>query len=375
VVIAVHLFFLKPKQYVILFEEILQQHSKKTFMYIHQSVCISPQHTLSDSTFETIVASADNKLLVIEPKYESIPLNALRRMGKAVRLGVGAASIVLKDNPTLNGIILGTANGGMEDCIKFLNQIIDFDEGTLTPTNFVQSTTNAVAAQIGLTTKNKNYNITHVHRGLAFENALLDALMLLLENINANYLVGGVDEISGYNFNLENLAGSYKKELVSNFDLFNSKSEGSIAGEAAVMFIVNDNKEGAIAKVNAIGMIHTLEEQEVTASLKLFLEENLKVNQEVDLFLSGENGDSRTAHFYTSCEALFSKTTIARFKHLCGEFPAASAFALWLSCSILKKQNVPTSIIKKNEERKAINTILIYNNYKGLQHSFILVER
>ena len=62
----------------------------------------------------------------------------------------------------------------MEDCIKFLNQIVEYKEGLLTPANFVQSTSNAAAAQIALVTKNHQYNITHVHRGLAFENALMD---------------------------------------------------------------------------------------------------------------------------------------------------------------------------------------------------------
>ena len=102
-------------------------------------------------------------------------MNILRRMGKAVRIGVGAALPLLDGSSNPDGILIGSANGGMEDCIKFLNQVMEYDEGRLTPTNFVQSTPNAIAAQIGLATLNKGYNITHVHRGLAFENALLDA--------------------------------------------------------------------------------------------------------------------------------------------------------------------------------------------------------
>src|SRR6185436_11909846 len=107
-------------------------------MFIHKSICISPQHTFPEVNIEDIVSSADNKLTVIEPKYENIPLNTLRRMGKAVRMGVGAAMNLIKEYPYLNGIIIGTSNGGMEDCIKFLNQVFDYNEGTLTPKNFVQ---------------------------------------------------------------------------------------------------------------------------------------------------------------------------------------------------------------------------------------------
>lgn len=345
-------------------------------MYIHKSVCISPQHTFSDINLEDVVSSVESKLTVIEPKYENIPLNILRRMGKAVRMGVGAAMPLVKEYPDLNGIIIGTANGGMEDCIKFLYQVIKYDEGTLTPTNFVQSTNNAIAAQIGLSTHNNCYNITHVHRGLAFENSLLDAMMLLKENPNSTYLLGSVDEISSYNYNLERLGGWYKKEIISNSDLYGSKTPGTMAGEHASMFIVSGINEGSSAKIKALKTLHTENSKEVVAQLQLFLENNLSKNSSVDIFLSGENGDSRHNHFYFSCESLFDKhTDIARFKHLCGEHPTIVSFALWLCCYLLETQQTPEHLIKHRLNKKPINTILIYNHYKGVQHGFILLER
>ena len=344
-------------------------------MYIHKSVCISPQHTFPAVNFEEVMPSADNKLNAIEPKHENIPLNTLRRMGKAVRMGVGASINLILEYPDLNGIIIGTANGGMEDCIKFLNQIIDYNEGTLTPKNFVQSTTNAIAAQIGLIAHNTGYNITHVHRGLAFENALLDAMMLIKENPNNVYLLGGGDEISTYNFNLENLGGWYKEEITSNENLYSANTIGSIAGEGVAMFIVNDKSKDAIAKVKAIKLLHTSDSSEVTEQMQLFLKNNLSPGQQIDLFLTGENGDSRLNHFYNSCEALLPQITVARFKHLSGEYPTTSAFALWLSCYLLEEQKLPAHILKTAYNKNTVNTILIYNNNRGSQHGFILVEK
>ncbi|MEP7171549.1 MAG: beta-ketoacyl synthase chain length factor [Bacteroidota bacterium] len=349
-------------------------------MFIHNTLCISPQHTFHEINpnginIEDIVASVENKLYAIEPKYENIPLNTLRRMGKAVRMGVGAAIKIINNHPPLDGIIIGTANGGMEDCIKFLNQVIDYDEGKLTPINFVQSTANAIAAQIALSVVNNGYNITHVHRGLAFENALLDAMMLLNENTEAAYLLGGGDEISTFNFNIEKLGGSYKKEIISSKDLYNTDSVGSIAGEGISMFIVNNKQEGAIAKVKALRSLHTSDVDEVTEQLKYFLIDNLPSGQQPDLFLTGENGDSRLNHFYSACEAMFNHITIARFKHLCGEYPTSSSFALWLSCYLLNAQQFPLHILKTSLCKKPVNTILIYNNFKGVQHGFILVEK
>lgn len=357
-------------------------------MYIHKSTCISPQQTYSDVDLEKLNISVNNILSVVEPKYEDIPLNILRRMGKAVRMGVGAALPLIKDSK-IDGIIIGTANGGMEDCIKFLNQIVQFEEGRLTPTNFVQSTPNAIAAQIGLTTGNKSYNITHVHRGLAFENALIDASMLLTENSDFNLLVGGVDEISSYNYNIENLDGWYKSEEINNTQLYNNDTKGTIAGEGVTMFLVNNTKENAIAKISAIKTLHTDNTNEVAEQLKIFICDNSLPDKHINLFLTGENGDNRLNNYSTTCENIFDENTaIARFKHYCGEYPTASAFSVWLATYFLNNPVLPSHFIKRNHSIQSLlnktlsdpfynklERILIYNNYKGQQHSFMLLEK
>jgi hypothetical protein len=345
--------------------------------YIHQTSCISPQQTFAAVDINRLHEVVNNKLQVIEPSYEGIPTGILRRMGKAIRLGAGTALPLLKNNTAeINGIIIGTANGGMEDCIKFLNQVIDYDEGLLTPTNFVQSTTNAIAAQIGLLSANKAYNTTHVHRGLSFENALLDVDMLLNENASGNYLVGGVDEISTYNYNIEYLGGWYKKEPLAAKHLYTANTIASIAGEGAAMFFVNAEKKNATAAVTGIRILHTADERMVADQLKLFVDKHLPRGEKIDLFLSGENGDTRLLSYYNACEAVLKcQPAIARFKHMMGEYPTTSATALWLACYILKEQNLPAHMLKYDAVQNAFNRVLIYNNYKGLQHSFILVDK
>lgn len=345
--------------------------------YIHQTSCISPQQTFAAVDIDQLHDVVNNKLQVIEPSYDGIPSGILRRMGKAIRLGVGTALPLLKNNEAfINGIIIGTANGGMEDCIKFLNQIIDYNEGMLTPTNFVQSTTNAVAAQIGLLSANKGYNTTHVHRGLSFENGLLDADLLLNENATANYLVGGVDEISAYNYNIDYLGGWYKKDVLSVADLYTTNTVGSIAGEGAAMFFVNRDSTNATAKVTGIHMLHTNDKQVVSDQVKLFLNKHLHAGEKIDVLLSGENGDIRFSDYYDACENVLNKSaTVARFKHLTGEYATASAAALWLACLILKDQYLPGHMIKTAIAQTSFSRMLIYNNYKGRQHSFILVEK
>jgi len=345
-------------------------------LFIHDISCISPQKTFGEIDLMTLNPSSDNKLHAIEPLYKDIPVGLLRRMGKAVRLGVGAALPLLQKAESLDGIIIGTANGGMEDCIRFLNQIIEYDEGTLTPTNFVQSTSNAIASQIAFINKNKGYNITHVHRGLSFENALLDAMMKAVEDPGKTFLLGGLDEISDYNFTIDRLAGNFKREITPNHDLYGRNTEGTIAGEGAAMFIVNGIQDDAIASVKALEFFHLTDFKTLESYFWDFLKKNNIRMADIDLFLSSENGDSRYDIFPLAVEAfLHPETIVTRFKHSCGEFPSASALSLWYSCRFIKHTEIPSHMLKKGKAGNDLNRVLIFNSYMGKQHSFMLLEK
>jgi len=344
-------------------------------MYIHDAALISPQESFGDIDLESLASSSDNKMLVKEPAYPDIPPNILRRMGKAVRIGVGSALPLLNKaswNP--DGIVIGTAMGGMEDCIRFLNQIIEYDEGQLTPTNFVQSTSNAIAGQIGLLTRNKAYNITHVHRGQAFENSLIDVMMLLRENSKAEYLVGGLDEISTYNYNIDFLAGCWKEEDCDNKELYECRTPGTIAGEGSAMFRINSNPQNAQAAISDIIVFQARDPQQVQNRIRQFMERNALITEPPDLFLSGENGDIRNLGYYTAIENLLPGSTgIARFKHMTGEYATATAAAVWISVQLMKA-GLPQHMIKRPAQDPKPRQVMIYNNFRGLQHSAILLK-
>lgn len=340
--------------------------------YIHQSSCISHQPTFNEVDLEDLKPSENNLVHAIEPKYEGVPLGQLRRMGRALRMGVGTAMKLLLHNK-VDGLLVGTANGGIEDSIMFLNQINEYEEGRLTPTAFVQSTYNAIAGMVSMITHNKGYNATHVHRGQAFENVALDAAMLLKENPENQYLIGGVDEISVKNHRLVSLAGWYRHDPVSNFDLYKDDKTGTLPGEGAAMFIVSNKREGAVALVKAMKMANSNDEKFVAEQFKFFLQEHVGT-EKIDLFLQGENGDNRLLKYYTACENLMNaETTIARYKHAFGEFQTVTALALWLACKVLQTQKLPAHFIKKNSATE-FKRVVIYNNYQGVQHGFWLVD-
>jgi hypothetical protein len=344
-------------------------------LYIHQSTCISPQQTFLEVDLDTLHEPVDNKLKVIEPTYEGIPPGILRRMAKAVRIGVGAALPIIKDFSRIDGFIIGTSNAGMEDCIKFLNQIIQYEEGVLTPGNFVQSTPNALAGQLGLLAKNKNYNITHVHRGLSFEMAALDAMMMVEDYPENNYLLSAVDETSAYNYNIDRLSGWYKNDIITCENFYQKNTPGTISGESAITFLTNGNKDGAAAVIRDIHTLHTEDEFLIEKQLQRFLKNNLPEGEKIDLLISGENGDNRLVKYYIIAESIVSQNAaVARFKHMSGEYATASAFGVWFACRILQTQYMPAHSLKKKAQG-SIKNILLYNNYKGSQHSFILLSK
>ncbi|HTJ11412.1 MAG TPA: beta-ketoacyl synthase chain length factor [Dinghuibacter sp.] len=356
-------------------------------LFIHRSYCVFPQ---SADDLDTLLPSRDNQLFVVEPGYPDIPPGLLRRMGKAVKISVGAALPLLRGSGAPDGIILGTGNGGLEDCIKFLDQIIQYDEGMLTPANFVQSTANAMASQISLLTRNKGYNCTHIHRGLAFEQALLDACLQVAEKPDRTFLVGGGDEISSYNNHIEALAGSFKAEPCSNTELYDSQTPGSLAGEGAALFRVGGARgaggeagAGAVGHVpgagpaiviEAIETMHTRDVAAVAERLGRFAAGAFaQPSAAPDLLLTGENGDIRLKPFYAAAEQALG-LPVARFKHMSGEHPTASAIGLWLAVRALETGHLPAHMVK-DASTAPPRRILLYNTYKGLQHSFILVSK
>ncbi|HEY4288582.1 MAG TPA: beta-ketoacyl synthase chain length factor [Puia sp.] len=304
-------------------------------LYIHQAEAISPQEIVT------------NKLEVKEPSYEGVPRNLLRRMGKSVRMGIGASAPILRSTPRpVSGIVIGTGNGGTADSYSFLQQMKEYGEELLTPGTFSQSTSNAMASQLSMMDQNNNYNLTHVHRGLAFEMALLDVSLLSLENERAFYLLAGVDELSPSNYALDEMEGWYPP--------------GIVAGEGAAAFLVSGKPQNAMAAVRAVATLHSSDPEVVRKQLEKFLATHLPAGESISGFVSGENGDARLSDYYKACTTVVGPgTPVILFKKRCGEYPTASAFGLWLACQRLSGEGA--------------GNYLIYNTYKGRQHSFILL--
>jgi len=352
---------------------------KKT--YINGVGCISTQKTF-DTVFleEAVVNTNETVLSIVPPVYKDyISPAAIRRMAKGVKNGIVASALAMKDAniENVDAIITGTGLGCIEDSEKFLKNILDNNEEFLTPTSFIQSTHNTVGAQIALSLQCKGYNFTYVNGAVSFESALLDAKMQIEENEANSILVGGVDENGEYTLSLFKLAGRIKKEHDLPSNILNTNSTGVVYGEGASFFVLeNERKDSTYAEILDIEIKNTLEENEVESELIAFLKVNNLEISDLDAVVFGFGGNNESDVYYKNlAENTFAKTTQLYYKHLSAEYDTASAFALWMASKIIKTQEIP-EIVKVNSVKKpAYNTILLYNQVNGKNHSFTLLSK
>jgi 3-oxoacyl-[acyl-carrier-protein] synthase II len=350
--------------------------------FIRSSACISAQNTANANGLPvSFAAFQSNKLSCIEPNYKDYinPLQ-LRRMSKVLKMGLGASMICLK-NGNLNdpdAIIVGTGLGCSEDLEKFLVSFLDNNEQVLSPTPFIQSTHNMVAAQIAVVLKNHKYNMTYCHRGFSFEAALTDALMLIKDGQAKTVLVGGIDEMTPNNFLFFNYLNYWKKDIDSNLKLFEHHNSGTIAGEGAAFFMISSDGNDNSTEIRDVSMVYKPKNnKEVKENINAFLNRNQLNKDSIDSVMLGMNGDNDSDMIYKQLMDDFfsSQSLFTYYKHLCGEYVASTSFALWLADYILRSQNIPEIVKIGKSQTKAVKNILIYNHYRNNNHSLILISR
>lgn len=318
---------------------------------------------------------------IAAPDYKNfINPRELRRMSKIIRMGIVAAKTAMAEAEMENpdAIITGTGMGCQADTEKFLNSMIDDNETLLNPTAFIQSTHNTIGAQIALMLGNNNYNLAYVHRTFSFESALLDSMLMLADDSSKNILLGGIDEITEESWLIRTKIDYFKQEPSSNLELLSNKQPGALAGEGVAFFVLSSMKsENTFAKIKDVKTffrpagIPAIEQQ-----IESFLSRNkLKIN-DISLLISGYNGDAEFDSVYRKIEKrLFSNTSIACYKNICGEFDTSASVAVALAAKIIQTSQIPQMMFVKNTNPKDVDRVFIYNQFRNVNHSLILLEK
>lgn len=349
--------------------------------YINGIGAIAPQETLDTDDFLDQPVSYDvNRLQIIKPNFRDyINPKVLRRMSKIVRMGVVSAKVAIDDAnlEQPDAIITGTGMGCQIDTEKFLNSMLENNETLLTPTSFIQSTHNTMGAQIALMLGNNNHNLTYVHRTFSFESALLDSLMMLNEKEASTILLGGIDEITEESWLIKTRIGYFKIDPLNNLKLLDDTQTGALAGESSAFFVLSDKKsDNTYAEILDTTSFYKPESNdEVREKFENFLAKNELNPGSIDLVILGYNGDEMYDKIYDFINtSIFNNTSIAYYKHLCGEHDTSSAFALWIAAKILKSGKTPEVIYKVKRKEGKPKNILIYNQFRNVNHSLILLR-
>lgn len=350
-----------------------------TKAYINGIGCISPQNSIdSEWFFDTINPAKGDYFDAVEPSYkEFIAPNLLRRMGRAIKMGVAAGNIAIQQAGAekVDAIITGTGLGCFEDSERFLLAILNNDEQFLTPTSFIQSTHNTVGSQIALIMKCHDYNFTYVHRGFSFESTLQDALMLFEEG-KETILVGGIEEHTP-NFVVLNRR-AHKFQEANATPIWKSKTPGIQMSEGTAFFVLNKHKtEKSLASVDGIQTLYKPKTSaDILNKLNAFLKLHNLTLSDIDVTLMGfsddVNFDAKLQELLPSIE---KESIAACYKHVCGEYHTASAFAMWTAVKLIEKQKFPKVLAISDKAPSKIKHVLIINQYLGINYSFTLLSQ
>jgi hypothetical protein len=188
------------------------------------------------------------------------------------------------------------------------------------------------------------YNNTHVHRGFSFENALLDAILLLQENAGSNVLVGGVDEITAISHRILQRFGLYKNPSTGGRNNDPASGTGAMAGEGAGFFLLtNQESKNNLARLDGISTFYKPSGiEEIEKNILGFMEMQSMKTEDIDLVIAGSNGDPSLDQIYEELNgSAFSGIARIPYKWLCGEYPTSAAFALWLATRFFGDDEFP----------------------------------
>lgn len=339
---------------------------------------VTAQGIWSFDLFDKASEIAEAKAYAQQPSYkELIAPNMIRRMSKGIKMGIFAAQQALDEAGIKepDAVITGTGLGCLEDSEKFLKNVLDNDEEFLTPTSFIQSTHNTVGAQIALRLGCKAYNFTYVNGAVSFESALLDGLQQLEAGEARSVLVGGIDEISGHTFTLKQLIGEVKADDV-NETIRESKSQGINFGEGCTFFALSGTQTSAsYAEIVDVYVQNRLDSEEIATFVGDFLQKNELSFADISALVIGNSGDLEYDFYFESFGKLFAGCMLLYYKHLYGHSDVASAFGMAAAAYTLKKQMIPKKIVWKEGKQLPLEYVLLYNQYKGKDHSLVLLRR
>lgn len=349
-------------------------------VYISGIGVISPQQSSAVEGFakELVFPDEGGSYSVIPPDYKAyIEPKLLRRMSRILKMGVAAGIQALEDAQLTkpDAVITATGLGCTGDTHRFLSEMVSREEQALSPTSFIQSTHNTIGGQIALQLGLQGYNMTYTQRDLSFSSALLDSLLMIESGGAQHALLGGVDEHIEPVEVLMRRMGLSRPMPQQRGDWLRDPKRGAVSGEGAAFFALTNSPKKAYARVVDVSTQFLLEEAEIKSWIQDFLAQHNLAGQDVDLLLSGRNGDAADEKFYDNFNRALRPRSEGVFKNMCGEYQTAASYAMAVGAQAIKHNALPGYAQYSGELPTEINTVLIYTQNRGQNHALYLLSR
>jgi 3-oxoacyl-(acyl-carrier-protein) synthase len=257
-------------------------------------------------------------------------------MGNIMKRAIVTSLKVLKETGINHpdAIITGTSIGSLNYTEKFLDDLVENGEESLSPTYFMQTTHNTVSSTISIFTATHSYNTTYSHGGISFELALKDAWMQLNLGQISNALVGGHDEMVESYYELLRKTGYVGVE-------------GMVpCGECAMSMMLNKQvSPDNLCELAGVSIFRMKSVQNIRKQLEALVEKaNIKV-ETIQMVMTGVNGNPENDRLYQPVlDELFPQAEHLQYKQLFGENYTVSALGLYAAAHLMKKQGTPVML-------------------------------
>ena len=200
-------------------------------------------------------------------------------------------------------------------------------------------------------------------------------MMQLDESPGRRFLVGGFDETTSLSRSVLGRFGIFRRKLASTLNIFSQQRKGTLNGEGAAFFVLTGTQEeGYFACIEGVRTFYRADPQRLRDGIQILVRESGLRPSEIDLVLLGKNGDKvHDTHLDLLAKSIFPKSSVGLFKHLSGEYPSASAFALWLGARILSERHIPEVVLFRQVSRP-VKHVLIFNSWFETHYSAILLR-
>ncbi len=306
-------------------------------VYIQAAEQISIQTPLSEEWMEQPIVYHEPFVKAVNPAFrEYIAPNEARRMGNIMKRAIVTSLKVLKETGINHpdAIITGTSIGSLNYTEKFLDDLVENGEESLSPTYFMQTTHNTVSSTISIFTATHSYNTTYSHGGISFELALKDAWMQLNLGQISNALVGGHDEMVESYYELLRKTGYVGVE-------------GMVpCGECAMSMMLNKQvSPDNLCELAGVSIFRMKSVQNIRKQLEALVEKaNIKV-ETIQMVMTGVNGNPENDRLYQPVlDELFPQAEHLQYKQLFGENYTVSALGLYAAAHLMKKQGMPVML-------------------------------